>query len=155
MSSHFFHTPLFICLHTISVQFNSVAQLCPTLCDPTDCSPPASSVPGISQARILDWVAFPISREYSRPRDRNQVSYVSWIGRRKLYLQHHLGSPGKQLGVAANTDEASFTCLPLTCSLAQCLTRHWTGSWGPLFQRGDKDAKKPTCSCLIYPASKL
>ena len=44
MSSHFFHTPLFICLHTISVQFNSVAQLCPTLCNPIDCSIPGFPV---------------------------------------------------------------------------------------------------------------
>ena len=34
-----------------------VAQSCPTLCDPMDCSPPGSSVHGISQARILEWVA--------------------------------------------------------------------------------------------------
>ena len=34
-----------------------VAQLCPTLCDPMDFSPPGSSVPGISQARILEWLA--------------------------------------------------------------------------------------------------
>ena len=37
----------------------SVAQLCPTLCDPTDCSPPGSSVHGIFPAKILEWVAFP------------------------------------------------------------------------------------------------
>ena len=34
-----------------------VTQSCPTLCDPTDCSPPGSSVHGILQARILEWVA--------------------------------------------------------------------------------------------------
>ena len=34
-------------------------QLCPTLCDPIDGSPPGSSVPGILQARTLEWVAFP------------------------------------------------------------------------------------------------
>ena len=39
-----------------------VAQLCPTLCDPMDCSPPGSSVHGILQARILEWVAIPFSR---------------------------------------------------------------------------------------------
>ena len=37
-----------------------VAQLCPTLCDPMDCSPPGSSVHGILQTRILEWVAFPL-----------------------------------------------------------------------------------------------
>ena len=39
-----------------------IAQSCPTLCDPIDCSPPGSSVHGILQARILEWVAIPISR---------------------------------------------------------------------------------------------
>ena len=39
-----------------SVQFSSVTQSCPTLCDPVDCSPPGSSVHGILQARILEWV---------------------------------------------------------------------------------------------------
>ena len=37
---------------------NEVAQSCPTLCDPMDCSPPGSSVHGILQTRILEWVAF-------------------------------------------------------------------------------------------------
>ena len=40
-------------------------QLCPTLCDPTDCRPPGPSVHGILQARILEWVAMPSSRESS------------------------------------------------------------------------------------------
>ena len=41
-----------------------VAQLCPTLCDPKDCSPPGSSVHGTLQARILEWVAIPFSRGF-------------------------------------------------------------------------------------------
>ena len=40
----------------------SVAQSCPTLCNPVDCSPPGSSVQGILQAQILEWVAIPFSR---------------------------------------------------------------------------------------------
>ena len=40
---------------------SEVAQLCPTLCDPMDCSPPGSSVHGILQARILEWVAISFS----------------------------------------------------------------------------------------------
>ena len=39
-----------------------VTQSCPTLPDPMDCGPPGSSVLGISQARILEWVAIPFSR---------------------------------------------------------------------------------------------
>ena len=38
------------------------AQLCPTLCDPVNCSPPGSSVHGSFQARILEWVAISSSR---------------------------------------------------------------------------------------------
>ena len=44
----------------------SVTQLCPTLCNPMDCSPPGFSVHGILQARILEWVAMPSSRGYCR-----------------------------------------------------------------------------------------
>ena len=55
----------------------SVAQSCPTLCDPMDYSPPGSSVQWNSQARILQWVAIPFSRRSSRPRDRTQVSCIA------------------------------------------------------------------------------
>ena len=51
-----------------------VAQLCSTLCDPTDCSPPGSSVCGVPQARILEWVAILFSRGSFQPRDRTRVS---------------------------------------------------------------------------------
>ena len=45
-------------------------QSCPTLCDLMDFSPPGSSVHGILQARIVEWVAVPFSRGSSRPRDQ-------------------------------------------------------------------------------------
>ena len=45
----------------------SVIQSCPILCDPMDCSPPGSSIHGISQARILEWVAISFSRGSSSP----------------------------------------------------------------------------------------
>ena len=48
----------------------SVAKSCLTLCDPMDCSPPDSSVHGILQARILEWVAVSFSRGYSQPRNQ-------------------------------------------------------------------------------------
>ena len=59
---------------------SEVAQSCLTLCDPMDCSPPGSSVPGILQASILEWVAFPFSRGSSRPRDRTRVSRIAGRG---------------------------------------------------------------------------
>ena len=52
-------------------------QLCPTLCEPMICSPPGSSVHGIFQARLLEWVAISFSRGSSRPRDRSLVSYIT------------------------------------------------------------------------------
>ena len=60
----------------------SFAQLCPALCHCVDGSPPSSSVHGISQARILKWVAMSYSRGSSHPRDR---THVSCIGRWALY----------------------------------------------------------------------
>ena len=54
-----------------------VAQSCPTLCDPMDCSPPGSSVHGILQARILEWVAMPSSRGSSPAKDQSQVSHIA------------------------------------------------------------------------------
>ena len=54
-----------------------VSQSCLTLCDPMVCSPPGSSVHGIFQARILEWVAMPFSRESSQPRDQIQVSHTA------------------------------------------------------------------------------
>ena len=54
----------------------SVAQSCLTLRDPMDCSPPGSSVHGIFQARILEWVVIPFSR-FSQPRNQTQVSCIA------------------------------------------------------------------------------
>ena len=63
----------------------SVTKLCPTLCEPVDWSLPGSSVYGISQARILEWVAISSSRGSSQPRNQTRISCVSCIGRRILY----------------------------------------------------------------------
>ena len=57
-----------------------VAQLCPTLCNPMDCSLPGFSAYGIFQARVLEWVAISFPRGSSRPRDRTRVSHI--VGRR-------------------------------------------------------------------------
>ena len=60
-------------------------QLYLTLCNLMDCSPPGSSVHGILQARILEWVAMPSSRGSAQTRDRTCLSYVSCIDRWVLY----------------------------------------------------------------------
>ena len=60
-----------------------VAQSCPTLCDPMDCSLPGFSIHGILQARILEWVIISFSRGSSQPWD---WTWVSRIGGRHFNL---------------------------------------------------------------------
>ena len=67
---------VYVCVYSICVCV-LVTQLCQTLCNPMDCSPPGSSVHGILQARILEWIAIFFSKGSSRPRDRAQVSCIA------------------------------------------------------------------------------
>ena len=67
-------------------------QSCPTLCNPMDSSPPCSSVHGILQARILEWVSMPFTRGSFPPRAGTQVSCASCIVRQVLYHWGHLES---------------------------------------------------------------
>ena len=62
-----------------------VTQSCLTLCDSMDHSLVGSSVHGIFQVRILEWVAMPSSRGSSQPRDGAHISYISCISRRVLF----------------------------------------------------------------------
>ena len=57
-------------------KWSEVTQSCPTLCNPMDCSLPGSSLHGIFQTRILEWVAISFSRGSSQPRDWTQVSHT-------------------------------------------------------------------------------
>ena len=64
-------------VHCTSLMWwSEVAQSCPTLCNPMDCSLPGFSIHGIFQARILEWVTISSSRGSSRPRDWTQVSHI-------------------------------------------------------------------------------
>ena len=71
-----------------------ISQSCQTLGNPMDCSPPGSSVHGILQARILEWVAISVSRGSSHPRDQTQVSCITgrfftrWVTRWEQKLCH-------------------------------------------------------------------
>ena len=83
----------------------SITQSCPTLFDPMDCNLPGSSDHGISQARILEWVAVPFSRGSYQPRDQTQVSLIA----------------GRFFTVWA-TREAPLICLAAAKSLQSCPT---------------------------------
>ena len=78
-----------VCVHAQSL------QSCLTLCDPIDCSPPGSSIHGISQTRILEWVVISSSRGSSPPRDQTRVSCISFIAKR-FFTMSHLESPPPQ-----------------------------------------------------------
>ena len=86
-----------------------VTQSCLTLCDPMDCSLPDSSVHGILQARILEWLAIPFFRRSSLSRDWSQADSLPWAIRKS-----HVG-----------WKEILFTnFLKVTCVL--CVKRNFT-----------------------------
>ena len=72
-----------VCLRTC-VHRKSL-QSCSTLCDLMDCSPPGSSIRGIPQASVLEWVAMPSSRGSSRLRNQTHISNISCIDKWVLY----------------------------------------------------------------------
>ena len=103
------------------------AQSCLTLCNLMDCSLTGSSVRGISQARILGWVATLSSRGSSWPRDKTCISCVSCIGRRIL---HHWATwEALNISVGLSSSETSVVLL----DYVQCLWR-FTGSSGALWR---------------------
>ena len=77
-------------LPVIDGKWSEVAQSCPTLGDPMDCCPPGSSVHGISQETVLEWVAIPFSRGSSQPMDR---IWVFCIAGRHFTFWAHQGGP--------------------------------------------------------------
>ena len=89
--------PICVCVCVCFLLYCTVLS-CVWLCDPMDCSPPGSSVHGILQARILEWVAISSSRGSSLPRDWTCVCYVSCVscvGKWILYTE----APGKPVYV--------------------------------------------------------
>ena len=79
------HKILYVCVCARTYMHAKSLQSCPTLCDPRDYSPSGSSVHGVLQARILEWVAMLSSRESSWPRDQTHDFYISCIGKQVLY----------------------------------------------------------------------
>ena len=86
-----------------------VTKSCPTLHDPMDCSPPGSSVHGILQARILEWVAISFSRRSSWPGDQTLISCISCLGR---WIPYHGGTrevcPIQVMGKDVSQQKAIF-----------------------------------------------
>ena len=90
----------------VNVRVVLVTQSCLTLCNPMDCGPPGSSVHGILQARILEWVAIPFSRGSFRPRDRTWVSFIAG----RFFTVWATGKPRYNENILFNVNY-SKTCL--------------------------------------------
>ena len=92
-------------------------QSSPILCDPVVCSPPGSSVHGILQARILEWVAMPPPGDLPNPGIKPVSLTSTCIGRKVLYHKSHLGSPPKHAAAAAKSLQLCPTlCDPIDTS---------------------------------------
>ena len=85
-------------------------QSCLTLCDPMDCSLPGSSVHGVLQARILEWVAISSSRESSWPRDQTRLLHI-------LYSQYKwLKKVVILISSVTSENNLAPSALPFSCS---------------------------------------
>ena len=133
MLSHIFYCLLFwlrcVTSLTVSVLVCLATQSCLTVCHPMDGSLPGSSVHGILQARILEWVAMPSSRGSSQPRDRTQVSCIA--GRFfTIWATRDLSSSCLQQGVGSHCRLALLYGVPGVCLLADMFkSRNEPGGW--------------------------
>ena len=106
----------------------SITQSCPTLCDPMDRSLPGTSIHGILQARMLEWVAISFSRGSSQPRDGIRVFCISCIGRwfftpRAIWEAYLSVEAGKDLAflVYLQTPSQMMACVLLLEACPVCL----------------------------------
>ena len=110
-----------------------VTQSCLLLCNPKDCSLPGSSVHGIFQARILEWVASSFSRGSSPPRDGTRVSHIAGRFFTVWATRHILKITFRQQCMVWCLVCLSFVVLylPLTPSLGEMVAfRFSCGNWG-------------------------
>ena len=107
-------------------------QSCPTLCDPIDGGPPGSSVPGILQARTLEWVAISFSNAGKWKWSRSVVSNSSWPhGLQPTRLLHPWDFPGKSTGVGCHCLLQSWGLMIVYClGIAKLVNRQ--SPWGLL-----------------------
>ena len=131
----------------MNVYVCEVTQSCPTLCDPVDCSPPGSSVHGILQARILEWVAISFSRGSSQLRDRTQVSHIASRCFNLWATREASRTPGprddsnnrKQLGHKTIKIFNPMVCCPSSLAILWLKLHNHNAGWvGSILGRGTK-----------------
>ena len=132
-----------------------VSQSCLSPCDPMDCSPPGSSVYGILQARIQEWVAIASSKGSSWPRDQTQVSCI--VGRFFTLWAIRAAprwSPRTLPNVMGNDYYFYFFRWHLTeCLSARHCSRNWKIHWEQ--ERHVYGVPEPTMWCLHHTETGL
>ena len=134
-----------------------VTQLCLTLCNFMDCSLPGSSVHGILQARVLEWVAMPSCRGSSQPRDQTQVSLIAgrhftvWATREALtFLKVTTFSPALRLGTKGSHCWHACHWLDPVSLRHPLLGAMWTGpAWAPLCPQQYHGAEPAGRACWV------
>ena len=111
---------LFISSRPYVKKWSEVAQSCPTLCNPMDCSLQGCSVHGIFQARVLEWVVISFSRGSSWPRDRTQVSHIA--GRQCIVWATREANFHCIFSILFQRSWIIFTIIILKCFLEGCLS---------------------------------
>ena len=143
------------------------------------CSLPGSSVHGISQARILEWVSISYSRGFSQPRNRTHISCISCIGRQILYHcppgYPFIGHYYSKTSVDLASSFLSFTSWSLSSPglwslqvIIQCINRvpklgdttslslftfmHWRRKWQPtpVFLPGESQGRGSLVGCRLW-----
>ena len=77
-----------VALSDVSICYAKSLQSCPTLCDPTDRSPPASPVPGILKARTLEWVAISFPIKYPKEITKKLLEQTNKSARCTIHYQY-------------------------------------------------------------------
>ena len=115
-------------------------QSCPILCDPMDCNPPGSSVHGILQATILEWVAMPSSRGSFWPRNQTHTPSVPFIGRWALYHSATWEAPNSLVGLV----KEKIVCVSIAFNL--CVSPLSPGSVFPSARISSRVMLEASCT---------
>ena len=118
------YLPLYICVCVCVCVCAKSLQSCPTLCDPMDCNPSGSSVHGISQPGILEWVVISTSRGSSWPKDPNRISCTAG----RFFTTTPLEKPWAITICHYNQGQRGWDCIIFHCSLLRScfLTTYFT-----------------------------
>ena len=155
------HSPLsfdFV-IYNLATLAYKLFQLCPTVCDALDCTPPGSSVHGILQARVLIWVAMPSSEDLPDPGIEPGSLVSPALARVFFYCSCHLGSPSyfHSVQFSSVTQLCPTLCNPMTRSTPGLPVHHHLPEFTQTHVHQVSDAIQPShpLSSPLPPAPNL